>query len=127
MKKIIIIASLFAPALVFAATDLMSLLGEIQNLLAKIVPIIFVLGLLVFFWGLAKFVFSAGNEDAIAEGKKLIFWGIIALFIMASIWGIIVVLRTTFGVDMPLSPSQGQDDTRDKPIPQIETAPKGSA
>ncbi|TAL49573.1 hypothetical protein EPN83_00300 [Patescibacteria group bacterium] len=45
--------------------------------------------LLVFFWGVAKFVLAAGDEKKIGEGKELMKWGIIALFVMFSVWGIL--------------------------------------
>lgn len=45
--------------------------------------------LLVFVWGIAKFILSAGDEKKVAEGKTLMFWGVVALFVMVSVWGII--------------------------------------
>ena len=50
------------------------------------------LALLVFFWGLARFIFkigSGGDAKAVAEGKQLMIWGVIAIFVMVSIWGIL--------------------------------------
>jgi hypothetical protein len=64
------------------------LLGFINTAL----PILVGLTLLVFFFGLARFIWSAGDEKKLAEGKRLMFWGIIALFIMLSVLGIINLL-----------------------------------
>lgn len=47
------------------------------------------LALLVFFWGLVKFIMNAGDEEAVKEGKRLMIWGIVALFVMVSVWGIV--------------------------------------
>ena len=41
---------------------------------------------------------AAGDEKKIEEGKRMMFWGVIALFIMASITGIITLLQDTLGV-----------------------------
>ncbi|MCK5060074.1 MAG: hypothetical protein KAR00_02980 [Candidatus Pacebacteria bacterium] len=49
--------------------------------------------LLFFFWGLAKFILNADNEKARADGKRLMQWGITALFVMVSIWGIITFFQ----------------------------------
>lgn len=46
--------------------------------------------LLVFFWGLAKFILAVGgDEEAVKQGRTLMIWGILALFVMTSIWGIV--------------------------------------
>jgi len=67
------------------------------NLIRVALPIIVGLALLIFIWGLIKFIFrvGGGDEKAVQEGKKLMIWGLIALFIMISIWGI---LRFLYGV-----------------------------
>lgn len=71
-------------------------LGNIENIVESIgnlvdlaTPIIVGIALLAFFWGLAKFIFSAGDETAKGEGKQIMIWGIVALFVIVSIWGIV--------------------------------------
>ena len=55
-----------------------------------LVPLAFILALLFFFWGIAKYIRSAGSEKD--EGKKVMVWGIVALFVMASVWGLVAFL-----------------------------------
>jgi hypothetical protein len=50
--------------------------------------------LLFFFWGIAKYIWGGAEEKEQAKG--LLFWAVIAIFIAASIWGIVRVLQTTF-------------------------------
>ena len=60
------------------------------GLISLVLPVIAGLAFLAFLWGLAKFMFRVdGDEKAITEGKKLMIWGLIALFVMLSFWGII--------------------------------------
>ena len=47
------------------------------------------MALLAFFWGLAKYIFHSNDEEKKAEGKNIMIWGIVALFVMASVWGIV--------------------------------------
>lgn len=54
--------------------------------------------LLVFFWGLVKFILKAGDEKGVEEGRRLMLWGIIALFIMVSVWGLVAFIRNEIGV-----------------------------
>ena len=104
--KIFMLALLTVPGFVMAqtntATPLLDTLGTIitaiKNIVEILTPIAFVLILLAFFWGLAKFVMNAGNEEKKAEGKQLMIYGVIALFVAASIWGIVNVLQSTFNI-----------------------------
>ncbi len=67
-------------------------------LLDYVVPIIMGLAVVVFLWGILKFITKAGDEGAQTEGKQLMLWGIIALFVMTSVWGLVHILTTTFGL-----------------------------
>lgn len=72
-------------------TDFRSFVNIFVDLIRTAIPVIFGLALLVFLWGLAKFIFrvGGGDEKAVSEGKNLMIWGLIALFIMISLWGIL--------------------------------------
>ncbi len=104
MKKLLAASSLIyaLPFVAFAQTDakdtitqLVEALGGIVDLL---IPIMIGLALVIFFWGLIRFVFNQGSDKA-AAAKKYMLWSVIALFIMVSIMGIIGVIRTTLGVN----------------------------
>lgn len=73
--------------------DLIIRLTDITNV---IIPVLFALALLAFFWGLANFILNAGNEEKRNKGKQTLIWGSIALFIIFSIWGILITLQNTF-------------------------------
>lgn len=100
-KKISVAAFLglmFFPSVVFAAANIGTIIGLIGNFISLLIPIVAALALLYFFWGLAKFILAAGNESAKAEGKQIMVWGIIALFVMMSVWGLVKTLQMTFSV-----------------------------
>ena len=90
-----------------APQNFAELINLFNRLILKLVPVLEVLALLVFFWGLVKFIFRiGGDEKAVAEGKKLMIWGLVALFIMVCIWGILSFLSGSFGFtyQFPLLP-----------------------
>jgi len=90
-------ALFLAPFIVFAAaTTIQGLIGIIVGILRLLVPVVIALALLYFFWGLAKFILRADDEAEREKGKQIMLWGIIALFVILTIWGIIAVLQTTF-------------------------------
>ncbi len=70
-------------------TDLKSFIVLITNLFAQLVPLLVGVALIVFFWGIVKFIRSAGSETAREDAKNTLFWGVISLFVMVSLFGII--------------------------------------
>jgi hypothetical protein len=102
MKKLIASLSLSAlmlPAVAFADTavagqNLMSLITFAGEVLNRLIPLLIALALVIFFWGIVVYVYK---KDA-TEGRKIITAGVIALFVMVSIWGIIKVVQNTLGV-----------------------------
>jgi hypothetical protein len=101
MKRFIIPALLFAPMMASAQTlgNLETLLDSIGALVSLALPILVAIALLGFFWGLAKFIFAAGNEESKADGKRIMIWGIIALFVMVSVWGIVNFIGEALSID----------------------------
>jgi hypothetical protein len=63
-----------------------------------IVPLIFAIALVVFLWGVIKFM-QAKESSEKEEGRQFMIWGIIALTVMISIWGLTSVLGGTFHVN----------------------------
>jgi len=62
----------------------------------KLLPILAGMTLLVFFWGLVGLIRNSGDEKAVKEGKQLMLWGIIALFVLVSFAGIISLFTGDF-------------------------------
>lgn len=77
------------------------LVAIFTNLIWRTLPVLMGLAFLVFVWGLAKFIGKAGDAKSHEEGKNLMKWGIIALFIMLSFWGILEFFYRDFGFQRP--------------------------
>ena len=108
MKKIIIGALLMAPAFAFAqnfaaVNTLAAGFGKIVNTL---IPIMMALAVLAFFWGLVKYIASASDEAAKEGGKTLMIWGMIALFVMVALWGILGWVQGQLGLTGTVSSSK---------------------
>lgn len=105
MKKFTLFLSIFSlfPVFVFAAVTQPKNFSEfvmiVVGIIKLLIPVVAALALLTFFWGMAKFISAAGDEKAIADGKNIMIWGVIAVFVMVSIWGIISLLSGSFGFD----------------------------
>jgi len=90
--------------LFFLPTLALAQFNNVQNYLERfldiinntLLPIVIALALLYFFWGLAKFVLASGDEDAKETGKRIMLWGIVAFFVMVSVWGLVNFLDRAF-------------------------------
>ena len=101
MKKVIIATLALAPALAFAQQldSIRQLLTSIGSLISIALPIVVALGLLGFFWGLVKFIFAQGNEEAKADGKKIMLWGVVSFFVMVSVWGLVKFIGNQLNIN----------------------------
>lgn len=101
MKKnisyIILITISIFPNIAFAQ-DALSIIYIISGLIGLATPIVVALALLFFFYGLAKYILNAADDEKKAEGRNIMIWGIIALFVMVSVWGLTTILAETFGI-----------------------------
>ena len=106
MKKVIIATLALAPALAFAQQlgNIETLIRSIGRVVALALPIVVAIALLAFFWGLVKFIFAQGNEESKADAKRIMLWGIIALFVMVAVWGLVRFIGTSFGVTPETGP-----------------------
>lgn len=96
MKKILLLGLVsFIPLQTFAAFGgIANLIISARGIVDILIPLAFACALLFFFYGVARFLFRAGGDvGAIEDGKKLMLWGIIALFVISSIWGIVVFVQ----------------------------------
>lgn len=66
-----------------------------------------IFGIVVYFWGMASNIPHFGDEKGAEKRKSFFFWGLVVLFVMASIWGIIQVLQNTLFGSLPFSPNAG--------------------
>lgn len=99
MKKLFVGGSLLLlTPMIVLAQDLGSILETITDLVSAATPIIVALALLFFFWGLALYILNAGNEEKKAQGRSIMLWGVIAIFVILSVFGLVAVLQNTFGI-----------------------------
>ncbi len=60
-------------------------------------PVLMSVVTLVFLWGVFKFVRAEGDNKK--KAKDFLVWGIVGLFVMVSIWGLVNILQYTFRLD----------------------------
>jgi len=99
MKKILqflcLVLLSVIPNIVWAATDFEGLIEDATTLVVTVSWLLVVLAVMLFFWGIVKFIWSAGDPSKKAEGKQIMTWGVVGLFVMVSFIGIIKFLQNS--------------------------------
>jgi hypothetical protein len=82
-----------------AGQNVRNLLGEFGRIVDLSIGILVTLALAAFFWGLVRYIFKLGGKEGSDEGKKIMTYGLVALFVMVSVWGIITFAQNFIGVN----------------------------
>ncbi|MBI4136182.1 MAG: hypothetical protein HY481_01360 [Candidatus Vogelbacteria bacterium] len=102
-KKLIPLAAYFLPLLMFAQSQtgigLDSVAETINDILRWIAPIVIALAVIYFLVGVFKYVMAAGDDEAKGAGRSMMIYGVIGIFVMVSVWGLVNLLVNTFGLD----------------------------
>jgi uncharacterized membrane protein len=68
------------------------------NIISPIIYFLMALAVVYFFWGVLVFIGNADKSDKRIEGYNHMIWGIIGIFIMISVRGLIHIILTTLGL-----------------------------
>lgn len=94
---------LLTPVFVYAQqqgfNQLTDIIDIIDDVVDALLPIAVTAAVLFFFWGLATFIFAAGDPTARERGRSIMIWGVLALFLIVAIWGILQFIANLVGVD----------------------------
>lgn len=73
-----------------------SVVADLISFINLLVGVLGALALVIFFWGLVKFIYHSDDAHSRQEGRKSILWGLIALFVLFSLYGILQLLNIAF-------------------------------
>jgi uncharacterized membrane protein YidH (DUF202 family) len=99
-KTIVCVALLAVPRILYAApvTDVTSLLSLVRDTLNSVVPVLVGLAVVIFLFGVVKYIQAGDQAEKRDEGRQFMLYGIVALFVMVSIWGLVNVLSSTLSL-----------------------------
>ena len=81
-----------------AITSVTDLLGKIANLILNPLIILgFTVATIYLFYGIAEMIWKSDSKDE--TSKKNVMYGVIGLFVMFSVYGILRLVLSTFGID----------------------------
>jgi hypothetical protein len=95
--------SVIFPFFAHASTPtLFTVFCTLAELIGIATPVVVALALLGFIWGLAMYLMNlgAGGEDKDKKkGREIMVYGVLTLFVMLSVFGIVNMLQATFQVN----------------------------
>ncbi len=81
-----------------ASADVFDVLTVLTDFFFNVVPLLMSVAVLVFFWGIIKFIAQAGDERAVEEGKGFIIYGLVGIFVIITLWGIVGFMQESLGL-----------------------------
>jgi hypothetical protein len=64
-----------------------------DQIVNPLIGLMFSVAVVFFIYGVVEFIGAADNEEARTTGKQHMIWGVIGIFIMVSVWGIMNILK----------------------------------
>ena len=89
------------PALAAAQSigGVLGLLAQAEDLINRIIPFIIALAVLWFLVGIFRFITNVGDPEKRKEATGMILWGVVGLFVMVSVWGLVNILVRSVNLD----------------------------
>ena len=78
--------------------DFSSLINKLIDILNVIIPLLITLAMVLFFYNTGKGIFGNAKDSGEAQTKlkETLLWGVIIIFVMVSIWGILNLIGSEF-------------------------------
>lgn len=73
-----------------------SVVADLISFMNLIVGVLAALALVIFFWGLVRYLYHSDDAASLQEGRQFMLWGLIALFVLFSLFGILQILDIAF-------------------------------
>lgn len=87
---------------------------ELANLIVEIldggVGLLVLAGIVIYFYGVSTNILKMSDEGG-QKARSYFVWGIIVIFVMVSIWGILDLLQNTLFGNNPYNPTTGESES----------------
>lgn len=101
MKKILTILAVSLPAVASAQaiTDINSLTYKLTNIGNVAIQILIAFAVIYIIFNVVRYIMKADKPEDRAPIGQAVLWGIVGLFVILSIWGLVRILTNTFRTD----------------------------
>ncbi len=81
-----------------SAEGVNTILNNILGASTILIQILITLAVLTFGWGIVKLIFAASDPKQVENAKGILLWGVIGIFVLSSLYGIITFIKTYVGL-----------------------------
>lgn len=74
-----------------------NIVDKLITIVGNLVYLVLALGLLSFLYGLYGYIVNSGDENKRKESIQYIVYGLIGLFVMVAVWGLVAILANVLG------------------------------
>ncbi|MCX6731512.1 MAG: pilin [Candidatus Parcubacteria bacterium] len=99
IKKYIPAILFLTPFFALAVSNIYDLMDEIMIILNYTVPLLIAVAVVIFLVGVVKYITAGGDEEKRKEARNTMIWGIVGLFVMIAVWGLVWLLLNTFNLE----------------------------
>jgi hypothetical protein len=76
---------------------LFDIVAVFASIVGVLIPLALATEVLFFFWNIAVAIWRLGSDEGGEDARKRLFWGVVAIFVTVSVWGIIQFASSIFG------------------------------
>jgi heme/copper-type cytochrome/quinol oxidase subunit 4 len=96
--------SLLMPMMASAISNIDDIYQFILKMFQYATVIIIALAVIYFMLGVFQYISSGGNSEKRTEAVGTIVGGVVIIFVMISVWGLVAILTNTFGLSGNTTP-----------------------
>ncbi|MEK7099133.1 MAG: hypothetical protein AAB916_01290 [Patescibacteria group bacterium] len=94
-----LIAALPLMAAAAALDNIFALAENLREIVYVLIVVVFSIAVLVFAWGIVKYLTAAGDATKLAAARGFLWWGIIGMFVLAAMYGLVLFVADALGID----------------------------
>ena len=113
IKKLIPFGLLALPFAAGAVESINDLFNVTEDIINKLAPLLIAIAVIILLIGIINYIRAGDDEEKRTKGKNEMLYGIIGLFVMVSIWGLVAILSGTFNLSTDIP------DTVDELLPNF--------
>lgn len=93
-------------ALAAAGDDIGTSISFFNKVFGAFIVMFLSFAVVYFLWGVATYILQGDNEEKRSEGRQMMIYGIISIFVMVSIWGLVGFLVSSASLNnaLPIQP-----------------------
>ncbi len=110
MKKLLSLVALLVPSVAFAQgtittiTNVNGVASKLTSLGNIALYLLTALAVIYIVWNVVQYLIHGSGEEGRGKASMNILWGIIGLFVIVSIWGLVNILTGTFSTEPTTQP-----------------------